>query len=331
MAAKSRSATPARVRETNPSAGRTGFAGDASNDMFMNVGFIGLGHMGAGMAANLLKAGHRVTVFNRTPAKAEALITQGATLAPSIAEASRGDAVVTMLANDEAVENVVLGRDGVIANLPAGGLHVSSSTISVSLSERLTEAHTKKSQRFVAAPVFGRPDVAAAGRLFIVAGGDAAAIKAAAPLLDAIGQSAFVISEMPKAANLVKLSGNFLGASVIETLGEALALVGKAGIDKRRYLEFLTSTLFDAPIYKTYGALIADGNFFPPGFAAPLGEKDIRLVLAAAEDLRVPMPVASLLRDRFLNLLAHGGERLDWSAIGQLPATDAGAVAFPTL
>jgi 3-hydroxyisobutyrate dehydrogenase-like beta-hydroxyacid dehydrogenase len=202
------------------------------------VGFIGLGHMGAGMAANLLKAGHRVTVFNRTPAKAEALIAQGATLATTIAEASHSDAVVTMLANDEAVEDVVLGRNGVIANLPSRGLHISSSTISVALSERLTEAHTRKSQQFVAAPVFGRPDLAAAGRLFIVAGGDAAAIKAAAPLLDAIGQRTFAISEMPKAANLVKLSGNFLGASVIEALGEALALVGKAGIDKRDIWSF---------------------------------------------------------------------------------------------
>ena len=331
MAAKSRSATSARARKTNPSVSRTGFAEGTSNGKLMNVGFIGLGHMGAGMAANVLKAGHRVTVFNRTPAKVEALIAQDATLATTIAEASHGDAVVTMLANDEAVEDVVLRRNGVIANLPSGGLHVSSSTISVALSERLTDAHTRKSQRFVAAPVFGRPDVAAAGRLFIVAGGDAAAIKAAAPLLDAIGQSAFVISEMPKAANLVKLSGNFLSASVIEALGEALALVGKAGIDKRRYVECLTSTLFDAPIFKTYGALIADGRFSPAGFAAPLGQKDIRLVLAAAEDLRVPMPVASLLRDRFLNLLAHGGEGLDWSAIGWLPATDAGTVAFSTL
>jgi 3-hydroxyisobutyrate dehydrogenase-like beta-hydroxyacid dehydrogenase len=295
------------------------------------VGFIGLGHMGAGMAANLLKAGHRVTVFNRTPAKAQALIADGATLATSIAEASRGDAVVTMLANDEAVEDVVLGRDGVIANLASGGLHVSSSTISVALSERLTEKHARKGQKFVAAPVFGRPDVAAAGRLFIVAGGDAAAIEAAGSLLEAMGQKTFVISDTPKAANLVKLSGNFLGASVIEALGEAMALIGKAGIDERQYLEFLTSTLFDAPIYRTYGSLIAHGHFTPPGFAAPLGQKDIRLVLAAAEDLRVPMPVASLLRDRFLNLLAHGGDRLDWSAIGRLPAADAGTAAFSTL
>ena len=303
----------------------------SASDKLMNVGFIGLGHMGAGMAANLLKAGHRVTVFNRTPARAQALIADGAVLATSIAEASRGDAVVTMLANDEAVEDVVLGRDGVIANLASGGLHVSSSTISVALSEQLTEGHAGKGQKFVAAPVFGRPDVAAAGRLFIVAGGDAAAIERAAPLLDAMGQKTFVISDKPKAANLVKLSGNFLGASVIEALGEAMALVGKAGIDERQYLEFLTSTLFDAPIYKTYGSLIADGRFTPPGFAAPLGQKDIRLVLAAAENLRVPMPVASLLRDRFLNLLAHGGDQLDWSAIGRLPAADAGTAAFSTL
>jgi len=290
----------------------------------LNVGFLGLGRMGAGMAANLLKAGHDVTVYNRTPAKAEALMSLGAKVASSIAEACRGDAVITMLANDEAVEGVVLGRDGVIANLAPGALHISSSTISVALSERLTNEHARKGQRFVAAPVFGRPDVAAAGRLFVVAGGDTGAVEAAIPLLEAVGQRTFVISDTPKAANLVKLSGNFLGASVIESLGEALALVAKANINQQQYLEFLTSTLFEAPIYKTYGALIADGRFVPAGFAAPLGQKDIRLVLAAAEDLRVPMPVASLLRDRFLNLLAHGGETLDWSAIGRLAAADAG-------
>ena len=289
----------------------------------MNVGFIGLGRMGAGMAANLLKAGHQVTVYNRTPAKAQALVAQGAELAASVAEACRGDAVITMLANDEAVEHVVSGRDGIIASLPAGGLHVSSSTISVALSQRLTEQHAAAGQHFVAAPVFGRPEAAAAGQLFVVAAGAVAAVEAAEPLLEAVGQKTFVLSEEPKNANLVKLSGNFLGASVIESLGEALALIGKGGIDQRQYLDFLTSSLFDAPIYKTYGGLIAGGRFKPAGFAAPLGQKDIRLVLAAAEDLGVPMPVASLLRDRFLTLMAHGGEQLDWSAIGGLPARDA--------
>ena len=202
----------------------------AAKDKSVKVGFIGLGHMGAGMAANLLKSGHQVTVYNRTPAKAEALIAQGAKLADSVAAACVGDAAMTMLANDEAVESIVLGRDGVIGNLSPGALHVSSSTISVALSERLSVEHARKGQRFVAAPVFGRPDVAAAGRLFVVAGGERAAIEAAAPLLEAIGQKTFVISNTPKAANLVKLSGNFLGASVIESLGEALSLVGKAGI-----------------------------------------------------------------------------------------------------
>ena len=290
----------------------------------MNVGFIGLGRMGAGMARNLVKAGHHVTVFNRTPAKAEALIREGAQAAARIAEACRGDAVVTMLANDEAVESLVLGRDGVVANLPPGALHVSSSTISVALSQRLADAHGKAGQQLIAAPVFGRPDVAAAGRLFVVVGGDPAAVEAATPLLEAFGQKTFVVSNTPKAANLVKLSGNFLIASVIESLGEALALVAKGGVDQRRYLEVLTSTLFDAPIYRTYGGLIAGGKFEPAGFAAPLGQKDIRLALAAAEELRVPMPLASLLRDRFLTLLAQGGDRLDWSAIGGLAARDAG-------
>jgi 3-hydroxyisobutyrate dehydrogenase-like beta-hydroxyacid dehydrogenase len=274
-----------------------------------------------------LKAGHHLTVYNRTPAKAETLIAQGAKVAASIADASVADAVITMLANDEAVENVVLGLDGVITNLPVGALHVSSSTISVALSQRLSEQHAEKGQQFVSAPVFGRPEVAAAGQLFVVAAGDATAVDIAAPLLDAIGQRTLVVSDAPKAANLVKLSGNFLSAAVIESLGEALTLIAKGGLDERRYLEFLTSTLFDAPIYKTYGDLIAARCFEPAGFAAPLGQKDIRLVLAAAEDLRVPMPLASLLRDRFLTLLAGGGERLDWSAIGGLPAVDAGMSA----
>jgi 3-hydroxyisobutyrate dehydrogenase-like beta-hydroxyacid dehydrogenase len=292
----------------------------------MKVGFIGLGHMGAGMAANLLKAGHEVTVYNRTRARAEPLAALGATIASAPSEACGGDVVMTMLANDDAVESVVFSDRGVLAGLAKGAIHISSSTISVALSERLTEAHSKAGQRYIAAPVFGRPDVAAAGQLFVVAAGPPEALDAAAPLFDAIAQRAFIVSETPNAANLVKLSGNFLIASVIESLGEAMALVGKAGIDRRQYLEFLTSTLFSAPIYKTYGGLIVEGKFEPAAFAAPLGEKDIRLALAAAEDLRVPMPLGSLLHDRFLTLLANGGDKLDWSAIGQLAARDAGEV-----
>jgi 3-hydroxyisobutyrate dehydrogenase-like beta-hydroxyacid dehydrogenase len=292
----------------------------------MKVGFIGLGHMGTGMAASLLKAGHDVTVYNRTRTKVEALVAQGAKTAASVSDACGGDAVITMLANDDAVESVVFSDGSIIGSLLTGAIHISSSTISVALSERLEAAHAKAGQRFLAAPVFGRPDVAAAGQLFVVAAGEPGTVKAASPLLDAIGKRTFVVSETPKAANLVKLSGNFLIASVIESLGEAMALVAKAGVDRRQYLDILTSTLFNAPVYKTYGGLIADGKFEPAGFAAPLGQKDVRLTLAAAEDLRVPMPLASLLRDRFLTLLAHGGDKLDWSAIGQLAAKDAGDV-----
>jgi 3-hydroxyisobutyrate dehydrogenase-like beta-hydroxyacid dehydrogenase len=292
----------------------------------MNVGFIGLGRMGAAMASNLLKAGHQVTVYNRTPEKARSLTAQGARAATSVAQACQGDAVVTMLANDEAVESVVLGSNGVVASLRAGALHVSSSTISVALSQRLSQEHAGHGQRYVAAPVFGRPEAAAAAELIIVAAGEEAAQEAARPLLQAIGRKVFSVGDAPQAANLVKLSGNFLNASIIESLGEAFALIAKGGIDRGRYLEILAS-LFNVPAYNTYGRLIASGKFEPAGFAAPLGQKDIRLLLAVAESLGVPMPVASLVRDRFLTLLAHGGERLDWSAIGGLAARDAGLAA----
>jgi 3-hydroxyisobutyrate dehydrogenase-like beta-hydroxyacid dehydrogenase len=291
----------------------------------LRIGFIGLGNMGAAMAANLVKAGHDVTVYNRSRAKVDALVAEGARPADSIADACGGDVVITMLANDDAVEAVTFGDGGILASLGRGATHVSSSTISVPLSERMTAAHAEAGQQFVAAPVFGRPEAAQAAKLFVVAAGDRATLEAISGVLDAFSQRTFIVSEEPKAANLVKLSGNFLITSVIESLGEAMALIGKAGVDKHQYLDILTSTLFGAPIYKTYGELIAGERFEPAGFAARLGQKDIRLVLAAAEDLQVPMPVASLIRDRFLTLLARGGADLDWSAIGALPAWEAGA------
>jgi len=253
----------------------------------MRIGFIGLGNMGSAMAANLLKAGHEVTVYNRSGSKVDALAAEGARPAGSIAEACHGDVVVTMLANDEAVAGTVFGDGGIVASLAQGATHVSSSTISVALSERLTAAHAEAGQQFVAAPVFGRPEAAQAAGLFVVAAGPPASLQA--------------------------LSG----------------IVDKAGVDKHQYLDILTSTLFDAPIYKTYGELIAGERFEPAGFAASLGQKDIRLVLTAAEELQVPMPVASLVRDRFLALLARGGAHLVWSAVGALAAWEAGA-AGPT-
>jgi 3-hydroxyisobutyrate dehydrogenase-like beta-hydroxyacid dehydrogenase len=292
----------------------------------MKIGFIGLGRMGMRMATNLVSAGHDLTVFNRSPGRSASLVVLGAHEAVHLAEACGGSAVISMLANDEAATDITLAKGGIIDYLPKGAIHVSMSTISVELSKRLTEAHAKAGQRYVAAPVFGRPDMAAAAKLFIVAAGDPAAVDACQPLFGALGQKTTVIGTEPSAANLVKLSGNFLLASAIEALGEAVALVGKAGIDPRAYIEFLTSTVFNVPAYKTYGALIAQRKFEPAAFAAPLGYKDIRLTLAAAESLRVPMPLGSLLHDRFLRLLAQGGENLDWSAIGGLAYQDAGDV-----
>jgi 3-hydroxyisobutyrate dehydrogenase-like beta-hydroxyacid dehydrogenase len=290
----------------------------------MKVGFIGLGQMGSGMAGNLLKAKHEVSIYNRTAGKTEYLMRLGAKAPGEISVVSMGDAVITMLANDAAVENVVFGNSGVLKSLPRNAVHISCSTISVTLSKRLAEAHEAAGQHFLAAPVFGRPDAAAAGKLFVVVAGKAGIIESCMPLFEAIGQKTFVMSETPEAANLVKLSGNFLIAAVIEALGEAIALIGKGGVDRQAYLELLTATLFNAPVYKTYGGLIVDGKFEPAGFAALLGQKDIRLALAAADALSVPMPLAGLIRDRFLTLVALGGETLDWSAIGALAARDAG-------
>lgn len=285
----------------------------------MKIAFIGLGQMGHGMAANLIKAGHEVALYNRSAAKAAGL---GGRVATSPADAVReAEVVFTMLADDKALEAVT---PGLLEALPKGSIHVSCSTISVAASEALTKAHAAAGQKFVSAPVFGRPDAAAAAKLFVAAAGAAEDIAICQPLFDAIGQRTFVLGTEPSRANLVKLSGNFLIAAVIESLGEALALVAKGGVDERAYLELLTSTLFTAPVYKNYGKLIVEQQFEPAGFAATLGQKDVRLVLEAAEGLNVPLPLASLLRDRFLTLLAHGGAGLDWSAIGRLPAKDAG-------
>lgn len=290
----------------------------------VRIGFIGLGNMGSGMAANLLASGHEVLAYNRSPGKVAALAERGATPAPTVAAACEADLVVTMLADDAAVESVTFGEGGIAAALAPGGIHLSASTISVALADRLVGAHAEAGQVFVSAPVFGRPEAAAAAKLFVVAAGPADAVTSLQPVFDAIGQRTFVLSEDPKTANLVKLSGNFLIASVIESLGEAMALVGKAGVDKQAYLELLTSTLFAAPAYQTYGGLLASKQFEPAGFAAHLGLKDVRLVLAAGEQLEVPLPVASLIRDRFLTLLAGGGRDLDWSALGALADWEAG-------
>jgi 3-hydroxyisobutyrate dehydrogenase-like beta-hydroxyacid dehydrogenase len=296
----------------------------------MDVGLIGLGRMGTGIAKSLLRGGHRLTVYNRTRERAEALRKDGAAVAGSVAEACRGDAVLTMLADDAAVEEVVFGENGVLKSLARGRLHISLSTISVALSDRLAAEHARAGQEFIAAPVFGRPEAAEAAKLAIVAAGPTAAIERCKPLWDAMGQKLLVIGEQQSKANVVKLTGNFLIATVLESLGEALAFARKSGVDAAALLEFLTSTLFTAPVYKTYGGLIVEGKHDQVGFALPLGLKDVRLVLQAADARAVPMPIASVLRDRFLTALARGHEHSDWSIVGQVAAEDAGLARAKT-
>jgi 3-hydroxyisobutyrate dehydrogenase-like beta-hydroxyacid dehydrogenase len=290
----------------------------------MDVGLIGLGGMGTGMAKNLLRAGHRVTVFNRTRSRAEALHADGAIVAATVADACRSGIVMTMLADDAALEAQVFGEGGILASLPRGGVHVSCSTISVALSDRLTASHSAVGQEFISCPVFGRPDAAEAGRLAVVAAGSPQVLDRCKPLFESFGPKLFVVGEKPSLANVVKLSGNFLIASVLESLSEALAFARKSGVDAAALVDFLTSTIFNAPVYKIYGGLIVEGNYDNVGFALPLGLKDVRLVLQAAETQSVPMPIASVVRDRFLTAMARGNADKDWSALGLIAAQDAG-------
>ncbi|MGC1621052.1 MAG: NAD(P)-dependent oxidoreductase [Candidatus Acidiferrum sp.] len=290
----------------------------------MDAALIGLGKMGAGIARSLLRGGHRVTVYNRTRERAEALRTDGAIVAGSVAEACRSEVVFTMVADDAALEGLVFGERGILGSLARGAVHVSLSTIGVALSDRLTAAHAQAGQGYLAAPVFGRPDAAEAARLAVVVAGPQNLVQKCKPLLEAMGPKLYVAGERPSAANVVKLSGNFLIASVLESLSEALAFARKSGVDAGALMDFLTSTLFNAPVYKTYGELIVQGEHEPAGFLLPLGLKDVRLVLQAAEAVNVPMPIASVVRDRFITAMARGNQDKDWSVIGRVAAEDAG-------
>ena len=291
----------------------------------MKIAFLGLGNMGTPMARNLLRAGHDVTVWNRTLSKAAELRADHGKAANSVTEATRGaEITISMLADDHAVSSVVRDAGGVLESLQHGTIHVSMSTISVALSMQLATEHGKRGQHYVAAPVFGRPEAAAAAKLFIAAAGDAADLERCQPAFDHIGQHTRVIGPKPEMANVVKLSGNFLIASVIESLGEAVALTRKYGIDPHEYVDFLTNTLFDAPVYETYGGIIADQRFSPAGFRMRLGLKDVRLVLAAAEGVDAPLPFASVIHDNLLAAIGRGLEDLDWSATAKLAAENAG-------
>ena len=290
----------------------------------MKVGFIGLGNMGSGMARNLINAGHELTVYNRTRGRAEALKSE-AKIAATPQEATSGaEAIITMLADDHAIEDVIFGTGKVIDSLSEGAVHISMSTISVALSERLSDAHRQKRQNYIAAPVFGRPEAAAAAKLFIVAAGPADQIARCRTLFDAMGQKTFEVGDNPVAATLMKITGNFLITTVIESLAESFALIRKSGVDPKIFLDVLTNSLFNAPIYKNYGSMVASDHFEPAGFKLPLGMKDNRLLLAAAESAAVPMPMASLIRDRFIAAFAQGLGEADWASIARISYKNAG-------
>jgi 3-hydroxyisobutyrate dehydrogenase-like beta-hydroxyacid dehydrogenase len=290
----------------------------------MKIAFVGLGNMGAPMARNLLRAGHEVTVYNRTREKAEQLTSDGARLAGSASEAVAGcEAAISMLADDTAVRGTVFGHDGFIQKLPAGAIHISSSTISVELSKHLAEYHSRFGQGYVAAPVLGRPDAAEASKLWIIAAGPEKLIERCRPLFDALGRGLSVVGREPWQANMVKIAANFTLASMLETLGEAAALMRKTGISVHQFNEVVNS-LFQSPVYAGYGKLIADEKYEPAGFRLKLGLKDVGLALAAAGAEAVPMPLASLLRDHYLEAVARGYGEQDWSAVARVVAGNAG-------
>ena len=295
----------------------------------MEIGFIGLGAMGSGMAPNLLHAGHSIAVYNRTPDKAATLIGEGALLARTPADACRGRAVViTMLANDQAVEDVVFGDSGILDALAAGATHVSCSTISTALARRLNAAHSQRGQRYVSAPVLGRPEAAAARQLVVVAAGEPEAIALCRQIFEALGRQTLIAGTDPSQANAVKLCVNFMIAVLIESFGEAFATVRKSGVDPKLFLEIVNG-LFRSPVYETYGRLIAEERFEPAGFKLELGLKDARLVLQTADENASPMPLASVVRDQFLSALANGQGSLDWSSVAAIAARNAGLHRTP--
>ncbi|WP_233851633.1 NAD(P)-dependent oxidoreductase [Paraburkholderia sp. HD33-4] len=288
----------------------------------MDIGFIGLGEMGAAMVANILKAGHQVRVWNRSPEKAQPLAGLGAQIVATPAEAFAGDAVFSMLADDAALREVITAS--LLEHAPRGLIHANMATISVTLAEELATAHASRGVHYVAAPVLGRPDVAAAGKLTIVAGGPAESIDRIQPIFDALGQKTWRIGSLPQQANVMKLAANFMLGAAIETLGEASALVTGHGVAMQDFLDVITSGLFPGPVYSGYGKLIAEQRFEPALFKARLGLKDVRLALAAADAVTTPMPVASVVRDSLIEAIAHGDGEKDFAVLGQVAARRAG-------
>jgi 3-hydroxyisobutyrate dehydrogenase-like beta-hydroxyacid dehydrogenase len=280
--------------------------------------------MGAGMARNLLRAGHEVAVFNRSPGKTAALAAEGARVAQSPADACAGaESVMTMLADDAAVEAVVFGPDGIYAAGAKDAIHISHSTISTAMARRLAAEHADRGHGYVSAPVFGRPDAAAAKKLIVVAAGPPELVERCHPWFDAIGRQTTVVGVDAWQANAVKLCGNFMLASMIEAFSEAFATLRKADVEPHAFLEIMNS-LFGSPVYANYGRMIADEDFEPAGFGLKLGLKDVRLMLDTAMECQSPMPLASLLRDHLLAALAQGQGDMDWSSVSRVLAKGAG-------
>ena len=288
----------------------------------MDVAVIGLGRMGAGMARSLMRAGHSVRVWNRSPEPVEALVRDGARRAESPVEAFQAEAVVSMLANDQAVREIILEQ--ALPTARAGLVHVMCATITVKLCQELEAAHAAAGVQLVAAPVLGRPEVAAAGELNILAAGEDEAIAAAQPVLEAIGKTIWRIGAEPHKASVAKLAANFTLAAAIEAMAEAFTLVERHGLEPRVLHEVLSGTLFAAPAYKTYGEAITGRKFEPAGFKLPLGLKDVRSAMEAGEGVGAPMPFASVMRDNFLDAIAHGDAEKDWAAVSQVARRRAG-------
>ncbi len=283
--------------------------------MSERIAFIGLGNMGRAMAGNLLKAGYALTVYNRTSSKAETLTAQGAQLAQQPGEAvTTGGIVISMVANDQALEEIVMSP-GFLERLGQNGIHLSMSTVSPATARRLAELHAAHGSTYVAAPVFGRPEAAAAQQLWICMSGPRAAKERVQPVLNALGQGIFDFGEDPGAANIVKLCGNFLILSAMEAMAEALTLAEKNGLNRLAVIDMLTRTMFSAPAYQNYGRMIAEKRHTPAGFRQSLGLKDVNLVRDVAEYASMPMPLASLLHDRILAGIAKGRGDMDWSAL----------------
>lgn len=285
----------------------------------MKVGFIGLGAMGSGMASNLIAAGHHVTVWNRSEAAMEKLASLGAKDVRTPDRAAQGEVLHSMLANDQAVREVFLDG-GLLDAMDPDTVHVNHATISVALAKQLADEHAKRGLSYIAAPVFGRPDVAAAGKLNMLVAGPAKAVEKVKPLLESMAVKLWPMGEQPERANVVKLAGNFMIVSAIESLSEASVLARAYGVGEASFIELMTSTLFACPVYQGYGKAIAEQRFTPPGFALPLGLKDVMLAQDAAFAEQVPMPMAGVLRESLLEAMADGAEHMDLSALANASA-----------